>query len=331
LAESFNWPPSESDVQSLELEHTAPGTSENQPTPEPAVQPAASVKTAELREAQTPPVASVELPPASRGTAAAFAAYPALNTKRRRYGGGMRSNWRRIAHRAAVPVLAFVVIIETAWLAIGNPFETAPQTNTAAGVKQSVATPADKGASTKDDVTWQAALAENAAGLQKLSTPQTPAAAAAAPAPAAAAAPAPVAAPGSVSISLPFQVEIYEGDRFVGLNTGGGIRLGPGAHRLTLVNESLRYRATHAVNISSGRTTGLTVTLPTGTLQLNATPWAEVFVDGRSVGETPLANVPIPIGPHTLVFRHPELGEQSRSVVVTAESSTRVSVDLQRK
>jgi serine/threonine-protein kinase len=266
-----------------------------------------------------------------RGAAAAFAAYPALSTKRRRYGAGIRSNWRRIAHRVAVPVLASVVIIETIWLAMGNPFKPTPQTNTAADVKQSGAPPAEKGASTNDDVTWQAALAENAAGLQKLSTPPTSSAPAAAPAPVAAAVPTPVAAPGSVSISLPFQVEIYEGDRFVGLNTGAGIRLGPGAHRLTLVNESLRYRATQSVNVSSGRTTGLTVTLPTGTLQLNATPWAEVFVDGRSVGETPLGNVPVPIGQHTLVFRHPELGEQSRSVVVTAESSTRVSVDLQRK
>lgn len=142
---------------------------------------------------------------------------------------------------------------------------------------------------------------------------------------------APVAATGAVSIPLPFQVEIYEDDRFIGLNAGAGIRLRPGSHRLTLVNESLGYRATQTVNVSSGRTTTLTPSLPTGMLQLNATPWAEVLLDGKSLGETPLANVPVSIGQHTLVFRHPELGQQSRSAIVTAQSSTRVTVDLQKQ
>jgi serine/threonine-protein kinase len=66
-------------------------------------------------------------------------------------------------------------------------------------------------------------------------------------------------------------------------------------------------------------------------LQLNATPWAEVLLDGKSLGETPLANVPVSIGQHTLIFRHPELGQQSRSAIVTAQSSTRVTVDLQKQ
>jgi len=59
-------------------------------------------------------------------------------------------------------------------------------------------------------------------------------------------------------------------------------------------------------------------------------PWAEVTIDGTSVGETPLGNVSIPIGPHTIVFRHPQLGEETRTVVVNAQAATRISVDLRK-
>ncbi|MBL8921216.1 MAG: protein kinase [Myxococcaceae bacterium] len=66
-----------------------------------------------------------------------------------------------------------------------------------------------------------------------------------------------------------------------------------------------------------------------GALVLDATPWAEVTVDGRRVGETPLANVSVPPGLHTLVFRNPETGKSVRRVV-TVYPGQRVSakVDL---
>jgi hypothetical protein len=34
-------------------------------------------------------------------------------------------------------------------------------------------------------------------------------------------------------------------------------------------------------------------------VQVNATPWARVRVDGIDFGETPLANIPLLAGPHT--------------------------------
>jgi hypothetical protein len=247
-----------------------------------------------------------------------FTAHAAGIAIARRFTGALGSDWRRIANRWALLALAVVVVIESVLLAIGGFriwFEQPPQTDPSAD-RQAIAvtSPERNTDSPADIVTWQAAQAENAAAVGGAATTRPPA-----------------AAPGSVSISLPFQVEVYEGDRFIGLNAGAGIRLSPGPHRLTLVNESLSYRATQTVNISSGQTTAVTAPLSTGMLQLNASPWAEVVMDGKSLGETPLGNVSVPIGPHTLVFRHPELGEQSRSVVVIAQSSTRVTVDLEKK
>ncbi len=52
-----------------------------------------------------------------------------------------------------------------------------------------------------------------------------------------------------------------------------------------------------------------------GSLALEATPWAEVNLDGKSIGETPLANVSVLPGVHTLVFKNPETGKSVKRVV----------------
>jgi hypothetical protein len=64
-------------------------------------------------------------------------------------------------------------------------------------------------------------------------------------------------------------------------------------------------------------------------VSINAVPWADVLVDGSAAGQTPLANVSLPIGPHEIVFRHPQLGERKRTVVVTVEGLAKVTQTFQ--
>jgi hypothetical protein len=66
-------------------------------------------------------------------------------------------------------------------------------------------------------------------------------------------------------------------------------------------------------------------------MAINAQPWAEVFIDGERVGETPIGNVPVPIGTHEVRFRHPELGEQVVRSTVTLGTPARLSVDLRKR
>ena len=61
---------------------------------------------------------------------------------------------------------------------------------------------------------------------------------------------------------------------------------------------------------------------------MNARPWAEVLLDGATVGETPLANLLIAIGSHELVFRHPQFAERRQTIVVTAKGPNRIAADL---
>jgi hypothetical protein len=67
-----------------------------------------------------------------------------------------------------------------------------------------------------------------------------------------------------------------------------------------------------------------------GSLSINAAPWADVWVDGRPVGATPLANLRVTVGEHEILWRHPQLGERRQSVTVTSSEPARAAVDLRR-
>jgi len=59
-------------------------------------------------------------------------------------------------------------------------------------------------------------------------------------------------------------------------------------------------------------------------------PWAAGWLDGNSLGDTPLGNVMVPAGEHELVFRHPQLGERREKALVRADGATRVAVTFER-
>lgn len=135
---------------------------------------------------------------------------------------------------------------------------------------------------------------------------------------------------GWIAAKAPFAVEIHEGGRLLGTTDADRLMLAAGSHDLVFVNEPLGYRAQRTVQIVAGRLTTLPLDLPRGVVNLNAAPWAEVFVDGQSVGETPIGNLPVAIGPHEIVFRHPQFGEKRHAVSVTTGAPVRISVEMKQ-
>ena len=115
---------------------------------------------------------------------------------------------------------------------------------------------------------------------------------------------------------------MLEGERVLG-STDTAVFASPGGHLLELVNAELGYRATLNVVFRDGEIRPMRINLPTGRLNVNAQPWAMVFVDNRQIGETPLANIELPIGPHVVVLRHPQLGERTETVIVRADAVAR--------
>lgn len=136
---------------------------------------------------------------------------------------------------------------------------------------------------------------------------------------------------GWISVTAPVELQLYEDGRLLGSSQSDRIMVSVGRHQLEMVNETVGYRDTQVVTVAPGRVAMIKPAWPTGSMSLNAVPWAEVWVDGQQVGETPLGNVALPVGTHDVLFRHPELGEKRVRAVVTMGAPAKVSVDLRQR
>jgi hypothetical protein len=132
---------------------------------------------------------------------------------------------------------------------------------------------------------------------------------------------------GWVGIFAPFVVEVSEGGKVIGTTEESRLMLSPGRHELTLSNRELAYNGSRTVDIEPGEVRSITLD-PRGAVNFNASPWAEVWIDGRKVGDTPIANMQLPLGIREVVFRHPQLGERRASVTVKGDGPAAVTIDF---
>jgi hypothetical protein len=135
---------------------------------------------------------------------------------------------------------------------------------------------------------------------------------------------------GWVSVEAPVALQIREEGRLLGSTESDRLLMAAGNHTLDFVDAELGVSQRLTVTVTPGKISAVRVKVPNGTLSLNAQPWAQVWVDGARVGETPIGNLVRPIGRHEVVFRHPELGERRETVMVTTLKPARLGVDLRR-
>ena len=117
--------------------------------------------------------------------------------------------------------------------------------------------------------------------------------------------PRPGRSPGWLSVDVASPLQIFEEGRLVGTTNIGRLLLPPGVHVLDFVSDELGFRAQRTVTVRPGAATDVRLELPAVTLSVNAQPWAEVFVDGERVGETPIGTLSRPVGRHEILLRHP--------------------------
>jgi hypothetical protein len=137
-------------------------------------------------------------------------------------------------------------------------------------------------------------------------------------APASADSPVALNASGTLAISSPTSVDIYMDDLYVG-SAPVSLEISPGSHTLEYRHGNLRKTVTHVIN--SNETTRAMITFDV-TLQINAKPWADVFLDGidrKPLGQTPLGGVRVPIGA-VLVFENP--GFEAKKYRVTGSEAS---------
>ena len=135
---------------------------------------------------------------------------------------------------------------------------------------------------------------------------------------------------GGVQLQTPIELDVMHGDEMLGSTADGPIIMKAGTYQLDLVNTALGLRMRRDVTFREGQLTRMDITLPMGLVNVNARPWAEVSIDNRAYGETPLANLSVPIGNHEIVFSHPVLGERRQMITVRADGPTLVAATLER-
>jgi hypothetical protein len=131
--------------------------------------------------------------------------------------------------------------------------------------------------------------------------------------------------PGWIAIFCRIPLDVHVDGRRIGTTADERLLLAPGVHEVTLVNEHYNYRETKTFEIQPGVATPYTVSLPTGTVQVNAPEGAEVWVEGESVGRAPLNDLQVPIGTREIVARHPDIGERRSTVEVRYQQRTGVT------
>jgi hypothetical protein len=134
-------------------------------------------------------------------------------------------------------------------------------------------------------------------------------------------------ATGWLQLSSPFDVQLIERDEVIG-TSGTKIMMSAGRHDLLIVNRALGYQELRSVTVARGQTANVRIDAPQVAVSINARPWADVSIDGVSLGQTPLANAAVAVGVRRIVFRHPDLGERQETAIITTKSGQRIAVDL---
>jgi hypothetical protein len=131
-----------------------------------------------------------------------------------------------------------------------------------------------------------------------------------------------------VSFTSPVALELRENGRVIGTSEAERLMLPAGVHDIEMSNDALGFSTSRRVTINADRTTSVSVELPTGAVSINALPWAEVWLDGVRIGETPIANFSAAIGAHEVLLRHPQFGERRTTLTVSTKQTARLGVDM---
>lgn len=131
---------------------------------------------------------------------------------------------------------------------------------------------------------------------------------------------------GWLSVVAPFVLDVAENGERIGTTEQTRLTLPPGRHQLAFSNKDLGYSSVQDIEIEPGTVKSITID-PRGSVSLNASPWAEIWLDGRKLGDTPLVTQ-VPLGIHEFLFKHPQHGERRVNATVRATGTSPLSVDF---
>jgi PEGA domain len=134
---------------------------------------------------------------------------------------------------------------------------------------------------------------------------------------------------GWIAAFAPIVLSVAADGKSIGSTEESRLMLPPGKHQLTFSNKELGYTSNQTVEIEPGEVKTINIE-PRGTVNLNAIPWAEVWLDGQKLGDTPLAGTSVPLGLRDFVFKNPQFGEKKVSATIKASANPPVVVDFSK-
>jgi PEGA domain len=128
---------------------------------------------------------------------------------------------------------------------------------------------------------------------------------------------------GRLAVSSTIPAEIYLGNKNLG-STPTTVQLPAGRQTLEYRHGDLRTVVNHTIKANETISAAITFQV---TVQINAKPWAQVFVEGtprRPLGQTPLSGIAVPVS-SVLVFENPNFPSKTYRVT---EKDSAVQVDF---
>ncbi len=132
--------------------------------------------------------------------------------------------------------------------------------------------------------------------------------------------------PGRLKVVCSPEAQVYLDGRPVG-RTPLILPAPPGSHRVEV--RAHGGAQSREVTMPAGGEAGVSFTLLGGFLAVNARPWAEVVLDGKPVGNTPLTLENLVLGPHQVKARRPGYPEQVQEVTLTAGQTAKAQFILE--
>ena len=135
-----------------------------------------------------------------------------------------------------------------------------------------------------------------------------------------------------LKVTAPLPLHVYIKGRLVGTTRGRVDDAAAGNARARVRERERRFpRSAHRVDSGRAATSSVKLDPPTGTLHINAVPWAEVWIDGERIGDTPIGNLqtsdwqPGDRVPASRFRRTPDHRDRD------AEGTRSISMDLRKK
>ena len=128
---------------------------------------------------------------------------------------------------------------------------------------------------------------------------------------------------GKLNLSSSPWAHVYYNGRELGTTPLAEIPFQEGTHKLVLRNPLLNIEKTITVKIVADKTERISIDIMEGIkgmLKINVNPWADVYVDGKKMGSTPLKPLELTVGEHEVQLKNEPL-KMERSFKVTIKAN----------